>query len=99
MFEKTEWAIKNEQSRETGSFLHKTQNEDKQTKKQHRKLKRWARFLTNIYVINSHCSNEHNKDWNSKNVVVGLCYGIFNCSLKGFHAITFKRRKSNHYVL
>jgi hypothetical protein len=40
MFEKTEWAIKNEQSRETGSFLHKTQNEDKQTKKQHRKLKR-----------------------------------------------------------
>jgi hypothetical protein len=63
MFEKTEWAIKNGQSRETGSLLHKTQNEDKQTKKQHRKLKRWARFLTNIYAINSHCSNEHNKDW------------------------------------
>ena len=38
MLEKTEWSIKNEQSRDTGNIGHKTQNELKQNKtkqKQH----------------------------------------------------------------
>ena len=33
MLEKTEWVIKNEQSRDTGNIEHKTPNEDRQTKK------------------------------------------------------------------
>jgi len=39
--EKTEVAIKNEQNRETGYIgVHKTQDEDKSTQTQHRKLTR-----------------------------------------------------------
>ena len=41
--EKIEWAINNEQSRDTGNTGHKKQNEDKinnNKDKQHRKLKR-----------------------------------------------------------
>jgi hypothetical protein len=40
MFEKTEAAIKNGQWRDIGNIGHKTQEEDKQNKKNHRRLKR-----------------------------------------------------------
>jgi len=54
-----EWTIQ----RDRQPFAQDKERRQTNEKTQHRKLKRSARFLTNIYVINSHCSNEHNKGW------------------------------------